>query len=589
MTWQIAVTFGTLGSVIAGLTLTKLAPDMVLVAGLVVLVVSGVVHPSHALEGFANEGLAAIAALFVVAEGVRRTGGLLFVGRSLLGRPSGLRGAQLRLMVPVAALSAFLNNTPVVAAMMPIVADWARRQQLSISQLLLPLSYASILGGLATLIGTSTTLVVNGLLVATPGQRGLTMFEIAWVGVPVAIIGILYVIAVSRYLLPLRKPAMLQLDDPREYVVEVLVERHSPVVNRSITTAGLRALPGVYLMEIRRGEEIIAAVAPETVVHAGDRLVFVGVVDSVVDLQKIPGLTPAADQLFKIDDPRSHRCLVEAVVSSSSRLVGETVRAAKFRTRYNAVVIAVARDGERVRKKIGDIELKAGDTLLLETTSTFAETQRNSRDFLLVSTVEDSTPVQHERAWIARVILVLMVVLVSTEVITMLRAACAAAAAMVAFGCLPVPQVKRSIDWGVLMGVGAGLGIGSALEQSGAAGYIADGLIALVGQNPLLALVSIYLATTVLANLITTKAAAVLIFPIALATAVHLNASFMPFAIAITVAAASAFATPIGYQTNLMVYGPGGYRGVDFLRLGGPLTLVIAAVALAIIPVVWPL
>ncbi len=587
MSWQIALTFSVVGVSITGLMLTRVAPDMVLLAGLALLMVCGVLTPQEAFGGFANEGLVTIAALFVVAEGVRRTGGLSFIGTKLLGQPKSLAEAQVRLVAPVAVLSGFLNNTPVVAMMMPVVHDWARRLRVSVSKLLLPLSYAAILGGLITLVGTSTTLVVNGMLLDTPGQRGLTMFELAWVGVPITLVGIAYIPIASRWLLPPRRPALAQLEDAREYMVEMLVARNCPVVGKTIQHAGLRHLPGMYLMEIRRADQIIAAVGPHQTIEAGDRLVFVGVVESVVDLQKIPGLIPAADQLFKIGDPRSHRVLVEAVVSGSSRVAGRTIREAKFRTQYSAVVIAVAREGERVRGKVGDIRLRAGDTLLLETSPAFTGRHRNSRDFFLVSAVKDSTPVRHDRAWLARSILVAMVGLVAFELMSMLEAACIAGIAMVATECLRVDDVKHSIDWSVLLAVGAGLGIGIAMERSGGADLVASGLLDTVGTDPFAALVAIYAVTNVLASLITTKAAAVLVYPVAWAITGDLGVDFMPFAIAIIVAAASAYATPIGYPTNLMVYGPGGYRGVDFLRVGTPLCLLVGVVTLSIVPFVW--
>lgn len=587
MTLAVAVTFVVLAAVIAGLTLTRASPDMVLLGGLAALLVAGVLTPAEALGGFSNEGLGTIAALFIVAEGLRRTGGVNFIGLRLLGRPNTLGGAQVRMMAPVAALSAFLNNTPVVAMMMPLVSDWARRQRLSVSKLLLPLSYASILGGLITLVGTSTTLVVNGLMIATPGQDGFAMFDIAWVGIPVALLGLAYVPLASKWLLADRRPAVTQLDDPREYVVEMVVQPQSPIVGQSIEDAGLRSLPGMYLMEIQRGEEVVPAVEPSTCLQALDRLMFVGVVESVVDLQKVPGLMPAPDQLFKVDNPRSHRCLIEAVVGRG-RLAGLTVREAKFRTNFNAVIIAVSRDGERIKKKVGDIRLQSGDTLLIEGHPSFVDAHRNSREFLLVSSVEDSTPVTHERAWAARLLMLVMVMLAATEVTSMLKAACIAGGGMVLCGCLRLSQAKRAIDLSVLLGIGAGLGIGVAMDRSGAAAFVATGLVKSAGTNPYVALATIFLVTNVLANLITTQAAAVLVFPVALATAQGLGVNFMPFALGLTVAAASAFATPVGYQTNLMVYGPGGYRGSDFLRIGGPLSLLVGVVTVIVAPLAFP-
>ncbi len=589
MTWTIALTFAVVGVSITALMLTSAAPEMVLMAGLGLLIVCGVLPAATALGGFANEGLATIAVLFVVAEGIRRTGAMRLLGTKMLGEPKSLPGAQLRLAAPVAILSSFLNNTPVVAIMMPVVDDWARRLGVSVSKLLIPLSYAAILGGLLTMVGTSTTLVINGMLLDTPGQRGFSMFELAWVGVPVVLVGLAYIPVAGHWLLPDRKPARCQLADCRQYVVEMLVERHSPVAGRTIHEAGLRRLPGVYLVEIQRGDELIVAVGPHELIEAGDRLVFVGVVESVVDLQKVPGLVPAADQLFDIGDRRSERVLVEAVVSGSSQIVGRTIREAQFRTLYNAVVIAVARDGARLRGKVGDVRARAGDTLLLETHPSFAETHRNSREFFLVSAVEDSTPVRHDRAWIARLVLVGMVALVGFEVTSMLAAACLAAIIMVATDCVRVGEAKHSIDWSVLLAVGGGLGIGAAMEHTGGAELIATGIVGLSGTDPLLALVTIYGVTNVLAMLITTKAAAVLVFPVALATAAGLGVDFMPFAVVLTVAAASAYATPIGYQTNLMVYGPGGYRGADFLRMGAPLCLLVAITTLCVTPLVWSL
>ncbi len=588
MTVAMMISLGVLVLVVVGLTLTATSPDMVLLGGLVVLLVTGTVSPAEALGGFSNEGLVTIGALFVVAEGVRQTGGIAFVGLRVLGAPRGRARSQLRLMAPAAALSAFLNNTPVVAMMIPVVNDWARRRRLSLSQLLMPLSYASILGGLVTLVGTSTTLVVNGLLLATPGQRGLTMFELAWVGLPITAVGLAYVPLVSPWLLPPRTPARDRLDDSREYVVQMLVARSSPVVGRTIEGAGLRSLPGMYLMKIQRADQTVVAARPSTRIHAGDRLTLVGGVESVVDLQKIPGLCPATEQLLRLQDPRSARVLVEAVVGSHGRLAGLTVRESAFRTRHNAVIIAVARDGERVHKKIGDIRLRAGDTLLIEGPPSFVVSARGSRDFLLVSSVEDSTPVAHDRAFIARGLLLMMVGLVVVEASTMLVAASLAGLGMVLTGCLRPAQAKRAIDWGVLLGIGSGLGIAAALAGSGAAELVARWLVGAAGHDPLAALVAIYVATTVLANLVTTKAAAVLLFPVAQAAAEGLGVSFMPFAITLIVAAAAAFATPVGYQTNLMVYGPGGYRSVDFLRMGGPLSVLVGMVTVVVVPIAWP-
>jgi len=458
----------------------------------------------------------------------------------------------------------------------------------SLSQLMMPLSYAAILGGLCTLIGTSTTLVVNGKL-QDAGFESFSMFELGWVGLPCCVVGLIYILVFSRALLPDRRTAIEQLSDPREYTVEMLVEPSSPLIGSSIESAGLRHLPGMFLMEIDRGGHVLAAVSPNELLQANDRLVFVGIVESVIDLQRIPGLTPATDQVFKLDSQRSERCLIEAVVSNSCPVANMTVREARFRTRYNAAVIAISRNGQRLRGKIGDMALRAGDTLLLEAHPSFADLQRNSRDFYLVSRIEGSTPRRHERAWFARFVMAGMVILVALAGWSMLNAAMVAAAAMLLSGCVSQSEARRCIDWSVLITIGAGLAIGEAMHVSGAAAYVAASLIAGAGNDPMLALAAVYLLTMVFTNLITAKAAATLILPIGLETAQSLGANFEPFAVAIAIAAAASFATPIGYQTNLMVFGPGGYRYGDYVRFGGPLSLIIWGIAHLIIPWVWPL
>ncbi|MEX1369501.1 MAG: SLC13 family permease [Nannocystaceae bacterium] len=488
MSWQLVTTFGVLAAIIGALLLTLVAPDMVLLGGLAVLLVAGIVSPADALAGFSNEGVATIAALFVVAEGLKQTGGLSFVSSRVLGKPRTLVGAQLRVMAPVAGFSAFVNNTPVVAMLMPIVIDWARRLRLPVSQLLLPLSYASILGGLITVVGTSSTLIVNGLLLELPGQRGLSMFELAWIGVPATVVGLIFVPLASRRVLAGREDPKDPDAQIREYTTEMVVDPSSPVVGKTIEAAGLRNLPGVYLMGVQREQEALTAVPPNMAIEAHDRLLFVGAVESIIDLQKIPGLVPAADQVFRLGEPRSHRCLVEAVVSSSFRFRGMTIRESAFRTIYNAVVIAVSRHGERVDQRIGDIRLQAGDTLLIETHESFLDAQRYSRDFFLVSRVEDSSPLRHERAWVARLLLLGMVLLVMFEVTSLLKAACLSGAAMILTRCLRVSQAKQAVDWGVLVGIAAGIGIGHALQSSGADSLLTGWLLEVTGRSPLASL-----------------------------------------------------------------------------------------------------
>jgi di/tricarboxylate transporter len=470
---------------------------------------------------------------------------------------------------------------------LPAVTDWARQNRLPLSKLLIPLSYAAILGGTCTLIGTSTNLVVNGLLGSQTRMPGLGMFDITWVGLPAAMVGIAYLLLLGRWLLPDRRPVMNELEDPRQYTVEMRVEPTSPLAGKTIEDAGLRHLPGMYLVEIERDGELLPAIAPHHRLKANDRLVFAGIVDSVVDLQRFRGLVPATDQIFKLGIPRPERCLVEAVVSDSFPLVGQSIREGRFRNLYNAAVIAVARQGERVRKKIGDIVLRPGDTLLLEADPSFVDRQRNSRDFFLVSRLPNSQPLRHDRALLAMGILAAMVTAVTLGWVSMLEGAMIAAGLMLLTRCVSGAAARSSVDWRVLVAIAASFGLGRALEKTGAAHFVAENLIALARGDPWRTLAVVYLVTMVFTELITNNAAAVLVFPIALSTAQALGVSFMPFTVAIMMAASASFSTPIGYQCNLMVYGPGGYRFTDYLRVGVPLNLLVAAVTVLLAPLVW--
>ncbi len=582
-----SLTIGIVLLVFALLAFTTWAPDVILMLAVALLVLLQVITPGEALAGLANEGMVTIAVLCVVGAGVQETGGIDWIASKVLGRPKTARGALARMLIPTTTLSAFINNTPLVAMLVPVLGDWCKKLNLSPSKIMLPLSYASILGGTCTLIGTSTNLVVSGQLFKANGHQ-LGMFEITWVGVPVAIVGCLFIILVAPWLLPDRKPALSQLDDPREYTIEMLVPPDSPLANKTIEEAGLRHLPGVYLAEIDRDGVVVGAVSPDERLRPGDRLVFVGVVESVVDLQRMRGLTPANDQVFKLSSPRATRCLIEAVVSNTFPLLGETIRESRFRSVYNSVILAVARNGERLRQKIGDIVLQPGDTLLLEGQPSFVEEQKNRRDFFLVSRLGDASPPQHDRAYYALAIFMVMILLASFELMSMFKASLMAAILMIATRCTSVNSARRAIDLPTLLAIAASFALGLALDKTGAAKGVADTFQTLSGGHPWGALAMIYLITLVATELVTNNAAAALMLPFALTTAKTLDVSYMPFVIVVMIAASNGFATPLGYQTHLMVYGPGGYRFSDFVRIGIPLDLIVFAVTVAITPYFFP-
>jgi di/tricarboxylate transporter len=567
---------------------TRISPDIVVVGALTALMLLGVLSLGDALQGLANPGLATVGVLYVVAAGLVNTGAVYAIGTTLLGRPQSTASAIFRLMLPAAAVSGFLNNTPLVAMLVPVVEEWGRRCRISLSKLMIPLSYAAILGGMLTLIGTSTNVVVQGLVLENTTLGPIPFFAVGAVGLPCAIVGILYVVVAQKWLLPDRKPPLADFGEAREYAIEMVLEGTSPMIGKSVEEAGLRQLPGAFLAEIERGASVLPAVAPTEKLQAGDRLLFVGVVDSVGELLRLRGLVPAPEQVFKLHAPRPERRLFEVVVSDRGPVAGRTIRDGRFRTRYNAVVIAVARNGERLRGKIGDIELHAGDTLLLESGPNFLTQQRNSKDFLLVSQLHGVTIPRHDKSWIAIGILGIMVALAATGTLSMLEAALVAAGLMLATRCIKGNAARASVDWSVLTVIGASLGIGQALETSGAAGAIADTWLTAAGTNPFLALAALYVFTNVVTELVTNNAAAVMCFPIAAATAESLGVSLWPFVYVIMMAASAAFATPIGYQTNLMVYGPGGYRFSDYARVGLPLNLLVGAITVVLAPLFWP-
>ncbi|MHB8900905.1 MAG: SLC13 family permease [Thermoguttaceae bacterium] len=597
MPWEGWVTILVVAGFIVGLARNWLAPDVMSISCLTLLVTVGALTGSdrlptagEALAGMGNSGLITVGALFVVVAGLTQTGAMALVVQPLLGRPRTTLSAQLRLLAPVATLSAFLNNTPVVAMFMPVVNEICKKTNISPSKLFMPMAFAATFGGVCTMIGTSTNLVVAGLVdkANLPDLPAIRMFDITWVGLPCAAAGVVFMLLSSRWLLPDRRPAISLTDDPRQYTVEMLVQAGGPLVGQTVEKAGLRHLPGLYLAEIDRQGEILAAVGPQERLQAGDRLIFAGIIESVVDLQKMRGLAPATDQTFKLDAPRTQRRLIEAVVSDRCPLVGKNIREGRFRSEYNAAVIAVARSGKRISARIGDIVLQPGDTLLLEAHQEFIEQRHNSSHFFLVSGVENSTPTRHDRAWLALAILGVMVVVAGFEWLDMLTAALLAGLAMILVGCCTGNEARQNIDWSVLLVIGASLGIGQSMETSGAARVVANSLINLASGHPWLVLVMVYFVTMVFTELISNNAAAVLLFPIALAASRSLGVSFMPFAVAIMIAASGGFATPIGYQTNLMVYGPGGYRFSDYVRLGVPLDLVFMAVTVVVTPLVFP-
>lgn len=573
-------------SVLLALAITKLSADLVLLSAMTCLLATGILTPAQALAGFSNTGVITIATLYVVAAGLKETGAVQWISARLLGQPHSVQGALGRMLLPVGILSAFMNNTTVVAMFIPAIQDWSQRLAIPASKLLLPLSYATILGGTCTLIGTSTNLVVNGLLQSQTGTH-LGLFDVALVGVPILLAGTVFMMLFAGKILPSRDGVQEQLDQAREYGVEVEVEGSGPLPGKTIAQAGLRNLMYGYLAEIERNGDLITAVEPNRTLQGGDKLYFIGAPECASELRRIQGLKPASGSIHKLDVANHQRCLVEVVLSAEFPALGKTIRESRFRTCFNAVVLSVSREGNRLPGKLGSIELQAGDTLLLEASHEFVEQYRFRRDFLLLSALNDSTPPDFSKAPLALGILLSMVLLSALGVLPLLEAALIAAGAMVTCRCITASKARQHIDLPVIVVIAASFALGNAMTVTGAAADIARFVFSGDQVSPWIALLGVYLLTVFFTELITNNAAAVLMFPVGMAVSEQLGVSFLPFVVAIMFAASASFLTPIGYQTNLMVYGPGRYKFSDYFRLGFPVSFLVAIIVVLLVPMIW--
>ncbi len=589
MGWQAWFTLAVVAVTLFALVRDLLSPSAAVFGAMVAVLVAGVVTPAEAFAGFANPAPITVAALYVLARAVEKTGALTPVVAATLGENGGSRRSLARLMVPTIGASAFLNNTPIVAMLAPQVAAWAEQRRQSPSLYLMPLSFAAILGGVLTVIGTSTNIVVSGQLEAA-GRDPIGFFEITKLGLPVAVVGAAVVVALAPVVLPARRSVRREAEEEaRQFVVDMVVEPGGPLDGRAVEEAGLRHLQGVFLATIERAGDLIAPVGPTTVLRGEDRLRFVGRVDQVVDLQATRGIVSAEQShLLEFDSPRS--TYFEVVVGAASPLVGQTLKESGFRGRYQAAVLALHRAGQRVDAKLGEVRLRVGDTLLLLADPNFRNRWRDRGDFLLVSELGGSPPVPTRKAaWVAAVTLGI-VLTAALGVIPILHASLVGALLLILLGVLTPGEARASVDLDVIIVIAAAFGLAKAMETSGLADTLAAGLVeAFRGWGPTGILLGIVLATVVLTEMITNNAAALLMFPIAISAGAAAGLDPRGFAIAVAVSASASFLTPIGYQTNTMVYGPGGYRFGDYVRLGAPLTVLVIATIVGVVPIFWPL
>ena len=587
MTVEAWFVLAVVAAVLAVLVTNRVSPAVAMTGGMVVVLVAGVVTPEEALAGFSNPAPLTVAALFILARAVEKTGALTPVVRAAMGEKNGVRRSLTRLVVPTTIASAFLNNTPIVAMLLPQVRSWAEARKHSPSLYLMPLSFAALLGGVVTLIGTSTNLVISGLLV-NAGEPELGFFEITAVGLPIAVVGALLLIVSTPTLLPVRRAVAEESEDEvRSFVVDMVVRPGGGLDGKSVESAGLRQLRGVFLATLQRGSELIAPVGPDTVLEEHDRLRFVGKADQIVDLQNMRGLSSAeSGHLLHINGDEAR--YFEAVVGAESSLVGTTLRESGFRARYQAAVLAIHRAGQRIDEQLGQVPLRTGDTLLLVADRGFRDRWRDRNDFLLVSTLGPTASLTSRRAWIVGVITLGLVVSASVGLLPILNASLLAAVGLVALKVLTPGEARGAVDLDVIVVIASAFGVAAAVQSSGLAQALADGVVGtLAGWGDRGVLLGVVLATIVLTAVVSNNAAALLMFPIAIAAANATSIQPRGFAIAVAVAASVDFLTPIGYQTNTMVYGPGGYRFGDYARLGTPLTLTVVTLVVVLVPLVW--
>ncbi len=589
MSWEAWYTLAVVIATMVILAKNWLPPAGAMIGAMVAVLVPGIVTPAQAFVGFSNPAPITIAALYVVARAVEKTGVLApLVGWMLGGRDSE-RARLARITVPTTAISAFLNNTPIVAVLIPQLDAWSRTHGRSVSRYLMPLSFAAILGGAMTIMGTATNIVASGLLESI-GEEPLGFFEITWVGLPIAVVGLAALIILSPILLPDRKSARGSAEEEvREFVVDMTVASDGPIDGATVEAAGLRHLSSVFLASLERQGETIAPVAPSTQLQGRDRLRFVGRADDIVDLHSMNGLaSPEEDQVTELDS--GQMSFFEAVIGADSPLIGRGVREAGFRSRYQAAIVAVHRAGERIDDKIGDIELRVGDTLLLISDPGFKARWGDRQAFLLISPLRPAPPVSGPKAPLVAVVGIGIVALAISGVMALVTASLLGALILVVGRAVTPGEARRSVDLDVVVTIAAAFGLAAAIEVSGLGARLADWIVDIAapfGQVAILA--AVVLVTIVLKEVITNKGSVLLLTPIAFSIAAATGGNPRGYAIAIAIASALAFLTPIGYQTNTMVYGPGGYRFTDYLRLGLPLTVIAFVGIVMIVPLKWPL
>jgi len=543
-------------------------------AGLYLL--TGLVELPAMLSSFANPALATLILLLLVSHTLERSPLLdQLAARVLSGRE---KTALLKLMGVSALLSAFLNNTAIVASLLGTL---SRQTRFSPSRLLIPLSYASVLGGITTLVGTSTNLVVNSFTTSA-GLPELTMFQFSLVGIPVALVSLL-TLMLSASWLPRHNTRIESQELP--YFLSAEVVTHSPLIGKSIEANALRGLDGLFLLEIERRGRLISPVTPDEIVQPQDVLIFTGEVSKVHALQRIPGLKLLGENAHDLLTSN----LLEVVISHESVLVNRTLQEVDFRTMFNAGVVGIRRGSKRLEGQLGRIPLKAGDSLLLAVGGDFSQHRNLDRNFHLLSGSLQQPRLSMPQSLAALGGFATAIACAALGLLSLFEALLCLMALFLLSGLLNIQEMRRRFPFELLLVIGSALTIAQGLEASGAAALVAEGMQYLFnGYGVYAAFVGVFILTLLLTETVTNNAAAALAFPIALSTAQAFNADPMPFVMAVAYGASACFLIPFGYQTHLMVYSPGRYRMLDYIRTGAPVSLVYSLTVLLLTPIVFP-
>ncbi|KAB1197460.1 MULTISPECIES: SLC13 family permease [Haloferax] len=552
-------------------------------------------YPGDALSGFANTATLTVLAMFILSDGVQRTGVIQILGAKISALTGDSELKQLSATVGlVGPISGFINNTAAVAILLPMVTDLAERGRTSPSKLLLPLSYASMFGGMLTLIGTSTNILASDVYSRITGEAPFSMFEFTTLGAVVMVVGTVYLMTVGRRLTPSRIEPRLDLTEEfemAEYLTEVVVRKDSPLVGQQVQEALVETEFDVDLLQLIRGDSVFLEPLGPKEIQAGDVFTVRTDRNTLVELLDVEGLdlVPVTVTEDELEIASEGQNLVEVVIAPGSSLVGESLATASFRQRYSATVLALRRGGELIRRRMDNLPLRVGDTLLVQATVDSIERLDTNRDFIVAQEIERHD-YRESKIPVAVGIVAGVVGLAALDFVPIVVSALLGSLAMVATRCLRPTELYDAVQWDVIFLLAGVIPLGIAMENSGAAELLAEMVVMSGEVLPLLAVLGVfYFVTALLTNVISNNASVVLMIPVAIEAATTLGASPFSFVLAVMFAASTAFMTPVGYQTNLFVYGPGGYKFTDYIRVGGPLQLVLGIVTTLGVAYFFPL